>query len=76
MMSNAMMTVMKMTESLPEPLQQRVAEHLREFLADLQDEMLWDTQFSRSQSHLKEIAWQAKRETEEGKAEPFDLQKL
>lgn len=75
-MSNAMMTVVKMMESLPEPLQERVVEHLREFLADLQDEMLWDAQFSRSQTRLREIARQAKREIEEGKAEPFDLQKL
>ena len=42
MSSTAIATVTKMMESLPEPAQNQVAEHLREYLEDLQDELRWD----------------------------------
>jgi hypothetical protein len=38
MSSTAIVTVTKM-ESLPEPTQEQVVEHLREYLEDLQDEL-------------------------------------
>jgi len=40
MSSAAITTVMKMMESLPLDVQDRVAEHLREYIDDLQDEIL------------------------------------
>ena len=47
-----MNTVMKMFESLPESLQKQAAEHLREYIADLQDEQKWDKSFARTQTKL------------------------
>ena len=51
MSSTAIATVTKMLESLPEPAQDQVVEHLREYLEDLQDELQWDALF-RTQPQL------------------------
>lgn|SRR5581483_2238020 len=76
MSSNAIATVVHMLESLPESVQDQVAEHLREYLLDLQDEMEWDEQFNRTQDKLVTAARRAKREIAEGKAEPMDYDRL
>ncbi|WP_089721187.1 hypothetical protein [Candidatus Entotheonella palauensis] len=60
MASPAITTVIKMMESLPEAMQDRVAEHLREYLADLQDEQQWDALVSKTQPQLIEAARRAK----------------
>jgi hypothetical protein len=39
MTSTAIATVTRMMESLPEPAQDQMVAHLREYLADLQDEV-------------------------------------
>jgi hypothetical protein len=49
MSSKAIATVQKMLESLPEEAQERVVEHLREYILDLQDELEWDALFARTQ---------------------------
>src|SRR5438093_1082340 len=49
MSSTAITTVVQILESLPDPVQAQVLEHLREYLLDLQDEMEWDAQFNRTQ---------------------------
>ena len=49
MSSPAITTVVKMMESLPQDLQDTIAEHLREYLADLQDELKWDNSFKKTQ---------------------------
>ena len=36
-----------MVESLPDTLQERVVEHVREFIADLEDEEKWEASFKR-----------------------------
>lgn len=38
MSSAAITTIVKMLESLSDDLQERVAEHIREYIADLEDE--------------------------------------
>jgi hypothetical protein len=38
MTSPAITTIVKMVESLPDDLQERIAENIREFIADLEDE--------------------------------------
>lgn len=38
MSSAAITTIVKILESLPDDLQERVAEHIREFITDLEDE--------------------------------------
>lgn len=65
-------TVMKMMESLPESAQQQVAERLREYIADLQDELQWDRLFERTQPQLADRARQAKQQIAQGEAKPLD----
>lgn len=76
MTSRAITTVTKMLESLPEELQNQVVEHLRDYLADLQDELQWDELFQRTQSQLVAAAQRAKQEIAEGHAQPLDYEQL
>ena len=76
MSSTAITTVVQMLESLPDPVQDQVVEHLREYLLDLQDEMKWDAQFNRTQRQLIAAAQRAKQEIAEGKAELMDYDRL
>uniref|UniRef100_A0A7C1FM92 DUF2281 domain-containing protein n=1 Tax=Caldilinea aerophila TaxID=133453 RepID=A0A7C1FM92_9CHLR len=76
MTSTAIETVTKMLESLPEMVQEQVVEHLREYLADLQDEQEWDSLFKRTQPQLVAAARRAKQEIAEGHAQPLDYDKL
>jgi len=76
MSSSTIATMVKMLESLPETTQERVLDHLREYLSDLLDEQEWDTQFKRSQPQLKELARRARQEIAEGKAKSLDLKEL
>lgn len=75
-MSTAIATVVQMLESLPDPVQNQVVEHLREYLLDLQDELDWDAQFNRTQSQIVAASRRAKQEIAEGKAEPMDYDRL
>ena len=76
MSSNAIATVIVMMESLPESLQERVAEHLREYILDLQDELKWDDSFKKTQQQLINAARLAKQEIAEGKAKALDHDEL
>lgn len=76
MSSTAIATVTKMMESLPEPAQDQVAEHLREYLEDLQDELRWDALFKRTQSQLVTAARRARQEIVQGLAKPLDYDQL
>lgn len=76
MASNAVITVTQMMESLPEAMQDRVVEHLRGYVAELQDELRWDIAFNNTQDQLVAAARRAKQEIAEGKAEPMDLDRL
>ncbi len=72
----AITTAIKMMESLPEVAQDRVVEHLREYLEDLQDELQWDESFKKTQPQLKAAAQRAKQEIREGLAQPMNYDKL
>jgi hypothetical protein len=76
MTSPAITTIVKMVESLPDDLQERVAENIREFIADLEDEKLWDASFKQTQDKLVAAARQAKQEIAAGKSVPMDYEKL
>ena len=76
MASTAIATVEKMLESLPEEAQERVMEHLREYILDLQDELQWDALFKRTQDKLIAVARRAKEEIAAGKAEPMAFEWL
>jgi predicted HAD superfamily phosphohydrolase len=76
MASEATMTIIKMLETLPEQAQDRVVEHLREYIEELRDEALWNESFSRTQSNLVSAARRVRKEIAEGKTTPLDIEKL
>jgi len=76
MVSPAIVTVVKMLETLPEETQVQVVEHLREWLAELEEEAAWDKSFAKSQKQLYETAQEVRKQIAEGKAEPMDFDRL
>ncbi len=76
MSSAAINTIVQMIESLPDDLQEQVAEHIREYITDLEDEARWESSFKKSQDSLVAAAQQAKREIAEGRSMPMDYEQL
>lgn len=76
MPSAAIATIVKMMEDLPEPAQQQVVDHLRDYLEDLRDELRWDRTFEQTQAKLAAEAQRAKAEIAAGKASPLDYNAL
>jgi hypothetical protein len=76
MASTTLTTVTVMIESLPEEAQDRVIEHLREYIEDLRDEMKWDASFKKTQAGLVKAARRARQEIAGGKAVPMDNEQL
>ena len=74
--SNAITTITRMMETLPEAIQNQIVEHLREYITELEDELHWETSFKSTQDQLIAAARRAKQEIAEGKAEPMDLDRL
>lgn len=72
----ALATLTKMIETLPDAAQNRVLEHLREYIEDLRDELRWDEQFEASRSQLAAAASQARKQIAEGRSRPMDLDAL
>ena len=69
-------TVVKLMETLPDTAQNQVAEYLKNYIADLQDELQWDETFANTQNSLMEKARLAKQQIAEGLAKPLDLNQL
>ncbi len=76
MSSTAVMTLVKMVESPPDAAQEQVVEHLREYIAALQDELQWNATFKKTQSQSSVAARRAKKEIAEGRATPLDHRQL
>ncbi|MBD2151930.1 hypothetical protein H6F44_17630 [Pseudanabaena sp. FACHB-1277] len=76
MSSPQITTLVKIMETLPVSLQERVTEHLREYIHDLQDEIKWEKSFAQTQSKLVAAARLAKQEITQGKAVPLDYDQL
>ena len=76
MSSAVIATVVKMMESLPDPVQDRVADHLREYIEDLRDEVQWDATFKKTQGQLIAAARRAKQEIAAGQAKLLDPDQL
>lgn len=76
MSSEAVATVVKMMETLPESAQERVAEHLRDYLADIQDELRWEASFRNTRPKLVEAARQARMDIAAGNSRPLDVDGL
>ena len=65
-----------MLEALPENLQEQAVEHLRDYIADLHDELKWNKSFQNSQDKLVKMAKKARKEIAEGKSMLMDMEKL
>ena len=76
MSSAAITTIVKMMESLPVDVQDRVAEHLRDYIDELQDEIRWNESFQRTQQNLIAVAKRANHEIAEGQATVMDYDQL
>lgn len=76
MPTSASITMMKMIESLPEPLQERALEHMQQYVEDARDELKWNEAFVKSQSKLVAAARQAREEIVRGRATPMNFEDL
>ena len=65
-----------MMESLSEEEQDKIVEHLREYIQDLQDEQKWNESLNKSQNKLVATAKLAKQQIAEGKAQQMNYDKL
>ncbi len=74
--TEAIVTVIKMMETLPEQAQNLVLEHLQDFIAELQDELEWDVACRKSEVQLVAAARRAKKEIAQGLARPMDHDQL
>jgi hypothetical protein len=75
-MSKATETVVKMIESLPEKVQERVVEELRALVEKARDDERWDGLFERKKSRLVAAGRKARKEIAAGKASDMDYDKL
>ncbi len=76
MSPEAITTVVKMMETLPDNAQSQVVEYVQNYIADLQDELRWDENFKKTKSSLIQKARLAKQQVAEGKAKPLNLAEL
>lgn len=76
MTSTAIATIIKLMETLPETRQNQVVERLRNYVAEMQDEIQWDISFKRTQEQLIAVARHARQEIAAGHAEPLDYNRL
>jgi glycerate-2-kinase len=76
MSSPAITTIVKMVESLPDELQEQVVEHVRAYLAEIEEEKRWDESFKRTKHNLVAAAQKAKEEIAAGMSTPMDYEQL
>jgi len=76
MPTSAGITMMKMIESLPEPVQERALEHMQQYIEDIRDELKWNESFGNSKGKLSAAARQAREEILQGKATPMNVEDL
>lgn len=74
MVTPAVNTIIKMIEQLPEADQERIAEHLREYIANFEDEEKWNETFAKSQDKLVYAAREARKQIAENKSKPMLMQ--
>lgn len=70
MSSAAIATAIKMLQALPEPTQERIVEHLREYIEDLNDELRWEAAFGKTHKQLIAAARRAKEEISKRRGDP------
>jgi hypothetical protein len=76
MSSTPVATLIKMMNTLPEPAQEQVVDHLREYIEDLHDELRWEARFEQTQPQLSAAARRARLQIAEGRASPMDYDQL
>jgi hypothetical protein len=76
MSTETITTIIKMIESLPEEKQEKVADHLRHYIAELEDEMEWDKLFKETEDELSTIAREIKSRASKEELKDFDFNKL
>ncbi|NJK71890.1 MAG: hypothetical protein HC926_00130 [Synechococcaceae cyanobacterium SM2_3_60] len=76
MSSTTIATIVKMVESLPDELQEKVADHIRDYIADLEDEKCWDVSFQRTQDTLVVAARKARQDIAAGQSVPLNYEQL
>jgi hypothetical protein len=54
-------TIIKMLDTVTEVIQDRILEHMREYIADIREETQWNESFNKSQNQLIYAARQARR---------------
>jgi hypothetical protein len=65
-----------MIETLPEAEQNKVSEHLQEYISDIQSEARWESLFKKTENQLVAAARRAKQEIAQGLATPMDYEQL
>ena len=76
MSSPAITTIIKMVESLPDELQEQVVEHIRAYIAEIDEEKRWDESFKRTKHNLVAAAQKAKAEIAAGLSTSMDYEQL
>ncbi len=71
MNSPSVKTVIKMLESLPLNEQDRVVDHIKEYILELQDEEQWNKEFVDSKERLIDAAKKARQEIAKGNSKPL-----
>ena len=76
MSSSAIATVVNMMQSLHDATQNKIVEHLREYLEDICDEKLWDEAFEKTQDKLVATATRVRQEIGSGHTKALDYNQL
>ncbi len=76
MSSPAITTIVKMVESLPEELQDHLVEHVRAYIAEVEEDFRWDQSFKQTKNNLVAAARKAKEEIAGGLSSPMDYEQL
>lgn len=76
MLTPAAETLVKMLETVPEPMQRQVVERLCEQLEDIREELRWDEKFEKTRDKLAAVARRVEDEIAAGLATPFDPDEL
>jgi hypothetical protein len=76
MLSPTVTTIVKMVESLPNELQEQVLEHVRVYIAELDEEKRWDTSFKQTENNLVAAARKAKGVIATGLSTLMDYEQL
>ncbi|MBF0542084.1 MAG: hypothetical protein HQK91_11625 [Nitrospirae bacterium] len=76
MTTKSIETVIKMMESVPEPMQDYIIEEIRRIITEANDDKIWENLFNKNQEVLIEASQKAKAEIKAGFAKPMDFERL